>query len=183
MKRGELVMIERNKTEWREFLLFSDCLVWLVKEGVTRANVNIRDISDGREDGGESSSAVAESDSRERHPLVRSRSKSENELPRLKARVAGPSPRQAIRHSVYPAGLASMTEEQERWEYKGKTALVDLEVVVPRRRLGMETAEGEERRLEVLSPEGSFVVYAGGIYFINSPFIRSSPSWFVVHSL
>jgi FYVE/RhoGEF/PH domain-containing protein 5/6 len=182
MKRGELVMIERNKTEWREFLLFSDCLVWLVKEGGTRANVNIGDISDGR---GESSNAVAEGDSRERHPLVRSRSKSENELPRLKARVAGPSPgRQAIRHSVYPAGLASMTEEQERWEYKGKTALVDLEVVVPRRRLGMETSEGEERRLEVLSPEGSFVVYAGGILtLLVVLFICSSQSWFVVHSL
>lgn len=44
---------------------------------------------------------------------------------------------------------------EERWVYKGRLELVDLEVIVtPIRELG------EERRFEVLSPEGSFVLYA-----------------------
>ena len=44
---------------------------------------------------------------------------------------------------------------EEKWAYKDKIELVDLEVVVSR---PME--DGEERRFEVLSPSISFAVYA-----------------------
>ncbi|KAJ7777122.1 Dbl homology domain-containing protein [Mycena metata] len=66
----------------------------------------------------------------------------------------------------------SHEESGGRWVYKGRAELVDLEVVVPVARGGAEGGEGdsgeggdgeereEGRRFEVLSPEGSFVVYA-----------------------
>jgi len=51
----------------------------------------------------------------------------------------------------------------EKWVYKGKAELVDLEVVVSR-----PMADGEERRLEVLSPVTSFAVYACKCIFSTS---------------
>lgn len=47
---------------------------------------------------------------------------------------------------------------EEKWVFKGKVALVDLEVVVTSPR------ENEERRFELLSPETSFAVYAGELF-------------------
>jgi len=44
----------------------------------------------------------------------------------------------------------------ERWWFKGKAELVDLEIVVT-----PPTEVGEECRFEVWSPGGSFAVYAG----------------------
>lgn len=43
----------------------------------------------------------------------------------------------------------------ERWVYKGRLDLVDVEVVVA------SEWGGEQRRFEVLSPEESFALYAG----------------------
>jgi hypothetical protein len=48
----------------------------------------------------------------------------------------------------------------ERWWFKGKAELVDLEIIVT-----PPTEVGEECRLEVWSPEGSFAVYAGESFF------------------
>ena len=45
----------------------------------------------------------------------------------------------------------------DKFVYKGRVELVDLEVVVG-------STLGDERRFEVLSPEVSFVVYAGKNY-------------------
>jgi hypothetical protein len=94
--------------------------------------------------------------------MARSRSKSEAELPLLRdAPAPAPSPRKSAYH--HPVSrmkrrhASTGAGDDGRWAYKGRAALVDLEVVVsapPRER-------GEERRLEVLSPEGSFVLYAG----------------------
>jgi len=42
----------------------------------------------------------------------------------------------------------------DKWLYKGRIELVDMDVVVG-------SALEDERRLEVLSPEGSFALYAG----------------------
>jgi hypothetical protein len=54
---------------------------------------------------------------------------------------------------------------EERWMYKGRAELVDLEIIVSAGVVGMREGEaygeGGERRFEVLSPQGSFVVYAG----------------------
>ncbi|KAJ7777124.1 Dbl homology domain-containing protein [Mycena metata] len=68
-------------------------------------------------------------------------------------------------------GGQSHEESGGRWVYKGRAELVDLEVVVPVARAGEDGGEDggeggeggereEGRRFEVLSPEGSFVVYA-----------------------
>jgi hypothetical protein len=51
---------------------------------------------------------------------------------------------------------ASHVNCDERWWFKGKAELVDMEIVVT-----PPTEVGEECRLEVWSPEGSFAVYAG----------------------
>ncbi|KAJ7359448.1 hypothetical protein DFH08DRAFT_952586 [Mycena albidolilacea] len=54
------------------------------------------------------------------------------------------------RHTSTGAG------EEGRWVYKGHVALMDLEVVV-----SVPHEFGKERQVEVLSPKGSFVLYAG----------------------
>lgn len=52
-----------------------------------------------------------------------------------------------------PRRLGSTGED--RWIFKGRACLVDVEVTVASSR-----EIGDERRFEVLSPEGSFVLYA-----------------------
>jgi hypothetical protein len=53
----------------------------------------------------------------------------------------------------------------DRFLYKGRVDLVDLEVVVG-------SALEDERRFEVLSPEGSFVVYAGEGAFLILVYLK-----------
>ncbi|KAJ7498153.1 hypothetical protein B0H11DRAFT_1998910 [Mycena galericulata] len=164
VRRGPLSHVERSAPPRdREFLLFSDCLVWL-------------EADEGWANGNNSSSlsppppSPAPSPSPVRPSMVRTRSKSEAELPVRNAEgeiVAGtrsalPPP---ARKSVYHHPVSRMKRRQHastgaaeegRWVYKGRAELIDLEVVVvtPPREIG------EERRFEVLSPEGSFVLYA-----------------------
>jgi len=102
----------------REFLLFSDCLVWLADDR-----------------GGNS-------EHRARRPIMRrGRSKSEAELPTV--------------------NKVSITEQNasadEKWSFKGRAELVDLEVVV--NPAGRD--EDERTGFDVLSPEVSFAAYAG----------------------
>lgn len=69
-------------------------------------------------------------------------------------------PRLVKRRSHYgpvpptPQGLKRHSSTDDKWIYKGKVDLVDMDVVVG-------TALEDERRIEVLSPEGSFVLYGG----------------------
>jgi hypothetical protein len=51
--------------------------------------------------------------------------------------------------------------------YKGRAAFVNLEVV-----LSLPHEFGKERRFEVLSPEGSFVLHAGA-FVLLPPFSHS----------
>lgn len=75
-----------------------------------------------------------------------------------------PAPRRAVRrHASSGAGGVSLLGNggpaaEERYVFKGKIDIVDMEVVV---NPAVCQEEGEERRFEVLSPEGSFVVYTG----------------------
>ncbi|KAJ7813631.1 hypothetical protein B0H13DRAFT_2422676 [Mycena leptocephala] len=72
-----------------------------------------------------------------------------------RAQVRLPHPMSRMKRSRH---ASSGTTEEGRWVCKGRVELVDLEVVVtPPREFG------EERRFEVLSPEGSFVLYAGAL--------------------
>ncbi|KAJ6631980.1 hypothetical protein B0H10DRAFT_2206385 [Mycena sp. CBHHK59/15] len=129
----------------REFLLFSDCVVWLeVEYGDNRSSV---------------------------HPsMVCTLSKSETELRTVRSGSGGggsggsgesvlpPMCKSAYHHPVsrmkWQQHSSSGTMEEGRWVYTGRMELVDLEVVVTSREVR------EERRFEVLSPQGSFVLYA-----------------------
>jgi hypothetical protein len=123
MRRGSLLQgqVEHSAPDAREFLLFSDCLVWLAR-------------ADDRNEW-----SVA--DHRWKKPkLRRDRSKSETELPTTSALAAE---RNGTR--------------EERWNFKGRVELVDLEVVVnPTTR-----DKTNHTRFDVLSPGVSFSIYAG----------------------
>ncbi|KAL6308388.1 hypothetical protein BKA93DRAFT_725852 [Sparassis latifolia] len=139
LKRAPLLQLEGSTPKEREFLLFSDCLIWLSSAD------------------GDSPSDKWESGPSRRPQMVRTRSKSDADVPLaaeaikrkeslLKFMISG-SPKKKTRHA------SSGTEE--KWVYKGHVDLVDLDVVSPPRELG------DERRFEVLSPQHSFAIYAG----------------------
>jgi FYVE/RhoGEF/PH domain-containing protein 5/6 len=139
-RRGEMIMVSseasgRGRGRRREVLLFSDCLVWLERVGTVDCDGVM---------------------AAKRPPMVRTRSKSEAELFKSSPDKAGA----VTRHSFVPRVGSTGDESAERWEYKGSARLVDLEVVIPTHVEGAE-AEEEQKRLEVLNPEGSFVLYAG----------------------
>ncbi|KAG2011267.1 signal transducer [Coprinopsis cinerea AmutBmut pab1-1] len=192
VKRGTLMQAERNASPRpREFLLFSDCLIWLASTDIAGNSWDW----EWSMSGWSSSSANMSNGSGSNHssaismprpvppPLVRSRSKSEAELVRVgseghpsslhasSTESSAPSTpisplTRAVLHRrsnqfsnpppVPPPPTSkrrSMASSDEKWVYKGRTDLVDLEVTVG-------SVIGEERRFEVLSPDGSFVVYA-----------------------
>lgn len=110
--------MERSAPDAREFLLFSDCLVWLAH------------VEDHRKEW------VVEKGRRPR--LHRGRSRSETELPTV-------------------AKFKRSISADERWSFKGKIELVDVEAVISP--AGKDESEGT--RFDILSPEISFAVYTG----------------------
>lgn len=249
LKRGTLVQVdpEGNKNERRrgdegeerEFLLFSDCLIWLVREDsgaeIRRERVYSRPppVSAGIV---EKSAGLPATPSRvpathesglappgagaARPPMIRSRSKSEAELTVLHAQTAvsvtsglasGPSsatpptpgistptstpvstpssparqppkskslmpPPPPSRKSYQQPPLSQLrrqsshgNDSSERYTYKGRAELVDVEVIFAPLSPSMPTFDPtsplawhiqDEHRFEVLSPTGSFALYA-----------------------
>ena len=169
LKRGSLYQVERGSAPiQREFLLFSDCLLWLAPieshswdwdwdwswSGISQNSAGTTD------------SKISATD------MIRTRSKSEAEISSLKDDDLSPgaesSPvstqkldrRKSHFHAVPPPPPSMVKKHgsnDDKFVYKGRVELVDLEVVVG-------SALEDERRFEVLSPEGSFVVYAGKEY-------------------
>ena len=165
LKRGSLLQLERGSfPKERDFLLFSDSLLWIANldkgdgeptEHWDWKGVKIRPLP--------------------RPMMTRSRSRSEAELSALRNRAVAetaylptsqpvpphrPSPNAPSGRSVISATRmktrqASTGNGEERWWFKGKAELVDLEIVVT------PSNVGEESKFEVWSPEGSFAVYAG----------------------
>ncbi|KAF8211050.1 hypothetical protein K438DRAFT_1664934 [Mycena galopus ATCC 62051] len=176
VRRGPLSHVELSAPPRdREFLLFSDCLVWLEAEADGSWVGNSSEWVSG---GGTPSASPMSESGPTRPVMMRTRSKSEAELPLRNASgqvllTPTPTPTSATR-SVLPLPAAKKSAyhhpvsrmkrrrhastgagDEGRWVYKGRAELVDLEVVItPPREFG------EERRFEVLSPEGSFVLYA-----------------------
>ncbi|KAI0307666.1 hypothetical protein B0F90DRAFT_1675982 [Multifurca ochricompacta] len=168
LKRGSLLQLERGSfPKERDFVLFSDCLLWI-------ANL----------DKGDSEPTEhwdwkgVKTRPNPRPVMARSRSRSEAELSMLRSRVltggagTGFSPlaqpvsptllspsalssRSVVSPTRVKKRQASSGNGEERWWFKGKAELVDLEVVVT-----ASTEVGEESRFEVWSPGGSFAVYA-----------------------
>ncbi|KAH6889083.1 hypothetical protein BKA70DRAFT_1330418 [Coprinopsis sp. MPI-PUGE-AT-0042] len=184
LKRGVLLQAERNDPPRpRDFLLFSDCLIWLASTDMSGNSWEWDWSSMGgwNNSGSSQASAIPMA----RPPLNRSRSKSEAELPRLDSPSSSPTPPSMLRDGSSagtppsPLGKAhyqrrshnfatppplpsappmvkrrsTTVSSEERWTFKGRADVVNLEVTVG-------SVMGEERRFEILSPEGSFVVYA-----------------------
>ncbi|KIY44979.1 hypothetical protein FISHEDRAFT_67225 [Fistulina hepatica ATCC 64428] len=163
LKRGALYQVERSEPpRVREFLLFSDYLLWLASEDSERNwglvpawTASVLDSHNSTDYTHEHSSA--------RPPIVRTRSKSEADTSEFAARSAAstvkavplrPSPSRGIVPPLRPACRRSSGTD-DRWVYKGSAKLVDLELVVT-----PPCELGDDRRFEVLSPESSFVVFA-----------------------
>ncbi|KAG6853231.1 hypothetical protein C0991_005858 [Blastosporella zonata] len=186
LKRGSLLQIERSgQPREREFLLFSDCFIWLAGEeserahwkadwGISRSGwgAGYADSSHGFE-----TTTPEPSTPSDRPAMENSQIKNEAELPLLKIPSRGapepdlqesspttptkPTGRLGPRKSFHPppsmiSRRSGSSGGDERWVYKGRAELVDLEVIVTPPR-----EDGEERRFEILSPEGSFVLYSG----------------------
>jgi FYVE, RhoGEF and PH domain containing 5/6 len=166
LKRGSLIQLERGSfLKEHDFLLFSDCLLWI-------ANLDKGD-SEATE---RWDRQVLKAGLSSRIMMVRSRSRSEAELSALRSRAqaggsgdgcsqpvsptrsspSAPPSRYIVNPTRTKKRQASSTSCDERWWFKGKVELVDLEIVVT-----PSTEDREECRLEVWSPEGSFAVYAG----------------------
>ena len=152
-----MFQIERGEQpKEREFLLFSDCLLWLASEESEHRNWGL-----GAYLGNNGSTDYLNA----RPPMVRTRSKSDADMAGaaealkrkesvLRFRLHGSPAKRKARHA------SSGTDE--RWVYKGFVDLVDVEVVVPPVR-----EAGDERRLEILSPRQSFAVYGGTWVLLN----------------
>ena len=148
----------------REFLLFSDCLLWLAP-----IESHSWDWDWSWSGSGISQNSAGISDFKTSTNMIRTRSKSEAEISSLKDDDLGSatesppvSPQKSDRRKSHfhalppppPSMVRKHGSNDDKFVYKGRVELVDLEVVVG-------SALEDERRFEVLSPEGSFVVYAG----------------------
>lgn len=145
LKRAPLLQLEGSSVKEREFLLFSDCLLWL-------ASADGEYIS-------EKWGADASPTSPTRPPLLRTRSKSDADMAGVAEAMKRKESGLKFRLHASPAKRKSRyasSGTDERWVYKGFVDLVDMEVVVPPAR-----EAGDERRLEILSPQQSFAVYGG----------------------
>lgn len=145
LKRAPLMQLEGSMTREREFLLFSDCIIWL-------ANADGDLISNKWEHSGNSSPGGG------RPALVRTRSKSDADMPVVADALRRKESVLKFRLPVSPKRKArhASSGTDERWVYKGYVDLVDVEVIVSPPR-----EADDERRFELLSPQQSFAVYAG----------------------
>ncbi|KAI0756183.1 hypothetical protein C8Q80DRAFT_1127112 [Daedaleopsis nitida] len=141
LKRASLLQLEGSSPREREFLLFSDCLIWLASAD--------GDIFSDKWNALTSPSSSAGSST----PDLRSRTRSDTDHDVLRKRQSllqlklNGSPRRKRQAS---SGV------DDRWVYKGHVELVDLEVVVSTPAMG----DSPERGFELLSPHQSFAVYA-----------------------
>ncbi|KAH7096750.1 hypothetical protein BKA62DRAFT_745007 [Auriculariales sp. MPI-PUGE-AT-0066] len=116
LRRGPLRQIERGRDpRTREFLLFTDAILWL------------------------------ENESQPQPPL---------------ASGSSSASQQERRHAPT---LDSILDERDRWTYKGRADLLDIQVVVPIGGGGEDDVEvggGGGARFEILGPDGSFACVA-----------------------
>ena len=146
LKRGPILQVEASSPKDREFLLFSDCLLWLS---------NTDKVSSGEliaEKLGRSSSPPA------RPPMIRSRSKSDADLPMFRNHRSS-SLLPTSRSHLPSKGKARHPSNsgEEKWIYRGHIELLDIDVVVPP---ALET--NQDHKFEILSPHSSFALHACG---------------------
>ncbi|KAH9934090.1 uncharacterized protein BXZ73DRAFT_46031 [Epithele typhae] len=146
LRRAPLLQLEGSSPREREFLLFSDCLIWLSSadgEGFsdkwaalsTSPTVDVFNLATGND-----------------RPRSRTRSDVHHEADAMRRRQSilqlklNGSPRKKRQAS---------TGVDERWVYRGHVELVDIEVVVSTTCAG----DGLEYGFDLLSPHRSFAVY------------------------
>jgi FYVE/RhoGEF/PH domain-containing protein 5/6 len=172
VKRGALLQLEgAADPKERELLLFSDCLLWLAAaDGLDGQLAEKWDWSATRPappppaPEPEAAPTLAPPT---RPRMARQRSKSDAALPTLSTRAAAqasraseggqalaPSPKRSVFPKAKRRARAAGGGAEERWVFKGRAELIDIEVTAASR------DAGDERRFEVLSPEASFAVYA-----------------------
>jgi FYVE, RhoGEF and PH domain containing 5/6 len=141
LKRGTLLLVDGSTPREREFFLFSDCVMWLSASELLSDRWPV-------------------SGSPSRPAILRARSKSDVDLSEPGERRSSSPFRFRSKPNFQPSHIKKQrlpsSGGEERWQYKGHMDLIDVEVVVspPRER-------GEQYRLEMLSPQMSFAVYAG----------------------
>ncbi|KIP04169.1 hypothetical protein PHLGIDRAFT_494233 [Phlebiopsis gigantea 11061_1 CR5-6] len=150
-KRGPLYQVVGSTPKEREFLLFSDRLVWLSNadkpedmDRIQRWEQLYRD----RPQTAEGRPALHRTRSKSDADLLSSSGLGRHDSGRLKLPKLN-SPTQRKKRPSSSSGT------EEKWTYKGHIDLVDLQVI-----LGASSEPKEELRFEVLSPRKSFAVYA-----------------------
>ncbi len=151
VKRAPLLHLEGSTPKERDFLLFSDCLIWLANadKGDDIDQAYSWDLLRGY-DG--VPRPRCKSDAALLSPALRTPTGEQSSVIKRKESLlkllSGSPSKKKVRNA------SSGTED--RWSYKGYLALVDLEVVVP-----PFAEHGDDHRFEILSPQNSFAVYAG----------------------
>jgi FYVE, RhoGEF and PH domain containing 5/6 len=166
VKRGALLQLEgAADPKEREFLLFSDCVVWISAADGTDGQLSEKWEWKTRE---LTSGYLAA-----RPSMTRQRSKSDAELPTLRttrtmaeasrmseggygsSSNATSSPKKSVFPKVKKKKRSATSGAEDRWVFKGRTELVDVEVIPSALR-----EDGDEMKFEILSPEASFAAYA-----------------------
>ncbi|KAI1790987.1 hypothetical protein LXA43DRAFT_458642 [Ganoderma leucocontextum] len=155
LKRASLLQLEGSTPKEREFLLFSDCLIWLASADGDVFSDKWPTFPYAYATGPASSSSTPDllrawtksgDDQYEVHLLQPDGVKKRQSMLQLRLNASPRKKRQAS------SGV------DDRWVYKGHVELVDLEVVVSK----PATEDTQERGFELLSPHQSFAVYALG---------------------
>ena len=161
LKRASLLQLEGSTPKEREFLLFSDCMIWL-------ASADGDVFSDKWSGSSPYPYSAGPASSSSTPDLLRVLSRSGDD----------PSPSQLLqpdavkkRQSMLQLRLNASPRKKrqassgvdDKWVYKGHVELVDLEVVVST----PATEDTPQRGFELLSPHQSFAVYAREFIFVN----------------
>lgn len=165
LRRASLLQLEGSTPKEREFLLFSDCLIWLASAD--------GDVFSDKWSSSPPPSAYAYGagpSSSSSTPDLRVRSKSGDDQSQSLSQLLQPDgvkKRQSmlqLRLNASPRKKRQASSGvDDRWVYKGHVELVDLEVVVST----PATEDTPQRGFELLSPHQSFAVYAGGLFCLS----------------
>lgn len=179
LRRATMVKVDRGSDRRvRDLLLFSDCLVWISRGGEREDWGVLGEWANAGIETGQSvfrDSIILDSRNSKlklgiAHGTPTSQSRGIRQIGRIRSRSDADAFPVTLRPSssgnVFPAPDPSLLRPasdprhengEERWWYRGMVELLDIEVVAS----PIISSPGEERMLEVLSPEGSFTLYAG----------------------
>jgi FYVE, RhoGEF and PH domain containing 5/6 len=137
IRRGSLFQVADRVERFREFILFSDCLVWLSKGGERESPMTPEEELFKR-------SVIQLSSSPSSNALSRRTSEIENTSPRRGSSTASGAKRPNSTHNQF---------EEQKWWFRGTIDLLDLDVVLP------VPSFGEDGKIEVHSPHLSFSIF------------------------